>query len=180
MMRSDLNLDEARAALRFCNSFTRLPTLIDLTLSTGAHDWLSLLGEEWSGCDNITEHLDDLIDVTPFGWLADSPSDWRGFMMTDQESEAFHALPDEVAIYRGCYASNEAGASWSLSRAVAERFPSLHRYRQEGQPLLINGQANKTEILALKLDREEAEVIVLQPKIFATSAIRISLGNPAR
>lgn len=72
-----LSLNEGREALRFCNSENRLPDLIDIAWCMGSQDWLRLLGEEWSSCDNIGAFLDDLLDDTPFNDLLADPSEGR-------------------------------------------------------------------------------------------------------
>jgi hypothetical protein len=170
----------ARERLRFCNSYNRLETLIELADAyfdgdcfLEVFEWLQLLGEEWQNCDNIAQWAGAL-DDTPFAELADAPDDWRHCMMTPDELEAFNALPRLVTVWRGCYAHNKRGLSWSLSREVAERFPLLHRYRRDGQPLLIRAEVARDQILALKLGRNEAEVIAVRPKVRAISHINVS------
>ncbi len=177
-------MQAARERLRLCNSYNRLETLIGLAgffdgLILEPSEWLQLLGEEWESCDNIAQWSDALAD-TPFAELADAPDDWRHHMMTPDELEAFEALPQLVTVWRGCYAHNKRGLSWSLDRDVAQRFPLLHRYRHDGQPLLIRAEVAREQILALKLDRQEAEVIAIRPKVRAIGHIRISPGDTAR
>lgn len=166
-------MQAARERLRFCNSYNRLETLIGLAGIFDGYlletcEWLKLLGEEWSACDNIAQWSDALFD-TPFADLADAPENFRHFIMTPDELEAFNVLPRLVTVWRGCYAHNKRGFSWSLDRDVARRFPFTHRYRQNGQPLLIRAEVARDQILALKLCRSEAEVIAIRPKIRAIS-----------
>lgn len=75
-------------------------------------------------------------------------------------------------MYRGCYKTNKRGFSWSLEREVAARSPFLYRYRQDDQALLVRATVAKRDIVALKHDREEAEVICWRPKHIATSKLR--------
>lgn len=96
--------------------------------------------------------------------LADAREAMR-FMMTADESAAFGALPTTVTGWRGCYAFNKRGFSWSLDKATAERFPFLRRYRQDAQPLLVRGEVQRDSIMALKLDRNEAEVEVVPSRV---------------
>lgn len=171
-----LDLDGARAALRFCDSFDRLSTLVRVWESgrITTDDWLTALGEVWSICDDVGAHAKRLMTKTPLLHALHSPA-LRRCLMTPDELKAFDALRGEVTIYRGCYRSNRRGLSWSLDRATAERFPSLHRYRQDGQPLLIEARASKAEhILAVKLDRGEQEVVAWQPRIVSTDQIAIA------
>ena len=114
--------------------------------------------------------------------LANSPlGERRGTvreMMTDEELEAYAALPDVVTIYRGCYKANKWGLSWSLSRQVAEEFPTLLRYRRDGeQPLLVTAKIMKTDVVAVKMDRGEQEVIAWRPKHISTRHLLQPLGS---
>lgn len=75
-------------------------------------------------------------------------------------------------VYRGCYKDNKWGLSWTLSRELAKGFPMLWRYRQNGQqPLLVTARARKENVIALKTDRGESEVITWRPKHISTRHI---------
>ena len=161
-----LNFEEAKSMLfRECNSYDRLPTLIDLCSSMNPHQWLSVLGKIWGTCDNITDYKEDLLDTPPFAELTNNPLVWRNHMMTANERAALAKLPPRVTIYRGCYEHNKDGLSWTINRRVAASFPFLHRYRSRGTPLLIKATIPRDQILALNNDREEDEVIALRPEI---------------
>ena len=166
-----LSLVEGRAAIRLCNSYNRLPAIIELAYRMGDWEWLALLGEEWQSCDNIAQCHNALWD-TPFADLVESPLIWRAAMMTEVERRTVAAWPETVTIFRGCYLHNKRGLSWTLSRETAERFPMQHRYQSEGQPLLIRATVKRDQILALKLERDESEVIAWWPKVQAISFIR--------
>lgn len=160
--------------LTYANSYTRLPTLIALWHGLGAEhgDWLRLLGDNWSICDNIGEHADELLEDTPFADLVADPASLRHLFTDADELRHFDTLPDPVTIYRGCFASNKWGLSWSIDRGMAERFPTLHRYRQEGQALLVTARITKDRIIALKGDRGEAEIIAFRPTHVSTRHLR--------
>lgn len=167
MISVSISTDDMDRALRFCNSYDRLPSLLDLhplAIKSGIEaEWLALLGREWSVCDNISEHLFNLIEVLPV----------RGPvipMMTETEVGTYQALPDIVTVYRGAGRINRMGASWSLDEQVARRFPTLNRYRQK-TPMLYTARVPKERILAVKLDREEAEVITLAAVIIKSQRI---------
>lgn len=166
-----LDLAALRERLRYANSYSRLPILVDLAWSCEWADWVTVLGEEWSGCDNVAQWAQVLLDETPLGEIADDPKSLRDLLMTEQERSQLRALPEIVTIWRGCYAHNKWGLSWSLDRAVAAKFPTNHRYQQEGQPLLVKARVRRDEIIALKNDRGEAEIIAVRPKHVSTSHI---------
>jgi hypothetical protein len=81
--------------------------------------------------------------------------------MTKDEFTAFDALPDKITIYRGCGPRNKAGWSWSLSREKAVRFPFMSRYWSD-KPTLLTATISKWRAAALKLERNEQEVIVIE------------------
>jgi hypothetical protein len=152
-------LDRARAQLfRWSDSFTRLPEILALaeTQQLTRSQWLQLLGENWSSCDNIGLHLQALRQqLPPLGPVVE--------MMTAAELAYWQQLPDEITIYRGCGQINTDGACWSLSREVASGFPSLNRY-QQSEALLVVATVRRENVLAVKLDRDEAEIITLRAK----------------
>jgi hypothetical protein len=117
-------------------------------------EWLSLLGEWWSACDNISEHLGLLRLRLPSIGPARP-------MMEPEELAAWEALPDRVIIYRGAR-RYKLGASWTLERSVAELFPFRARYAGGGEPVLITAEVEKKNILAIKLDRNEHEAIIMR------------------
>lgn len=163
-----LSLDDARELIKWENSYSSLPAMIALSFRLEHSDWLTLFGEGWSCFDNIAQHFDDLAEDTPFGDLLECPSLGR-LMMNAAEREALAKLPEVVTIWRGCYAFNKWGLSWSLEPSVASGFPFLHRYCHDGeQALLVKATVPRKEIIALKLDRSEAEVIVHRPKHLST------------
>lgn len=166
-------IDALRDALSRCDSYTRLPALLEmhapLLLAGRLSVWLSLLGESWDCCDNISEHLDELAAYLPEqGPLAE--------MMSGAELRHFESLPQVITIYRGAGKSNRWGACWSLSEDTAKRFPSLPRYWQQ-TPMLYTATVQKSRILAVKLDRGELEVITLGAEIVRSRRVgRVNFG----
>lgn len=168
--------DECLREITFADSFSRMGAVIGAWLLGATPDeeeWLHILGREWSGCDNIAAHIDQLLNDTPFGDLIGLGPMMP--MMTDEERDAYANLPDVVEVYRGCYAPNKWGLSWTTDSSLALRFPFLNRYRHVGTPLLVRARAKKSQIAALKLDRAEAEIIVWRPSHISTAHIK---GNP--
>lgn len=168
---------EGLAGLKFelvmASSYERLPVLLDWSGWIGDADWLRVLGEEWDGFDNIGPYADELGEAVAVnnGW------DWDGglieLLMDDAERQAFAQLPDVLTIYRGCYAVNKWGFSWSLDRDIAERFPFLGRYGGKGRPLLVKATIHKNKVAALKLGRGESEIVTFQrPKCISISTAR--------
>lgn len=156
---------------------TRLPALIEgwhLGLAR-ERDWLKVLGDQWIKCDNPSRYIDDLRLTTPFGLVADGKIP-NSVMMSLAEQRCLSLLPDEFRIFRGCYRSNRAGVSWSLHKDAARNFPYLHRfYRPEETPLLVEAVVQKRDVIALKLDRDEAEVITLRPEVVSVTDLLRSL-----
>lgn len=164
-MSMKMTYEEAQKKLVWGNSYERAGMLQELLPVMVENDWLKLLGEEWSGCDN-TYSLKD--------WF-DSVLERRTYpqMMDDMELAEFAKLPDIVTIYRGCSEGvNMEGISWSLDKSIAVEFPTYGRYRAEN-PVLIIATVEKSKIIALKLDREEQEVITFSAKMVRVEDLAI-------
>jgi hypothetical protein len=164
-------LEEAQRLALLASSYTRLPTIIDLWFRMDRDQWLTLLGDNWSVCDNVGAHWRWLQMLLPkVGPVLP--------MMDTDERAAWDALPDRMTIYRG-QRRRQLGASWSFDRAIAERFPFLHRY-SGGDPILVTAEVRKRDVLAIKLDREESEAIVLRGRrILSRVPITSVLAVPA-
>ncbi len=167
----NLTFREAENSLMLADSYSRLSMIVGLADRMTHKSWFKLLGCYWSTCDNISEtlagvdcgdHITDLIDSVTI------PQ-----MMTRLERGAFAELPDTVTIYRGCFDGvNVDGCSWSLDQSVARKFPTLRRYQVSGAvPVLLSATVEKHCIVALKLDREESEVITFMADVFATERL---------
>jgi hypothetical protein len=150
---------------RFHDSYSRLPALLDLADKMRYRSWLRVLGLHWSGFDNVSAHLDDLYP------MLEGQSPVRQ-MMTAKEWRVYEGLPEVVSIYRGAGEHNFIGASWSLDRKIAEKFPCLRRYRVP-TPLLLTARARKEDILAVKLDRKEVEVVTFDPEIVSVEELGV-------
>lgn len=161
--RPDFN-EADRWICRFTDSYSRMPGLIGLCFRMDKSEWLRLLGEWWTCCDNIGTHRLDLRRRLPE--TGPVPE-----MMTAEEIEAYNALPERFTIYRGCGLGNIRGASWSLERDTAARFPFLMRYRQR-QPLLVTAKVRKSQVLAVKIDRKEAEIITFAARRVAVEELQ--------
>lgn len=146
-------------ALHFADSYARLPTLLSLAPPEDSPDgkwrhWFSVLGREWSVCDNVGLHAEELRDV-----FLDHRNQWAQ-LMTARARAAWNSIPGTLKIFRGCGPNNRLGLSWTTNRETAARFPMLMRYRQD-EPLLLTAIVPKERIIALILNRDESEVIAL-------------------
>jgi hypothetical protein len=159
-----LSYEQADKLAMMANSYSRLELVLSLTMNMEPDDWLRLLGEQWECCDNISEYLEELRDL-----IGEFDPCWP--MMTDEEQERYRELPEEVAIYRGCGPDNVRGACWTLNRSTAETFPILNRYRV-AKPLLVTARVKKADIVAVKLGREEDEIITFFPRIVSKRKLK--------
>jgi hypothetical protein len=147
-----MSLEEARKASMLANSYTRIRTVLLSPVSKP--DLFSLLGSEWSTCDSIWSYRGIIRSV-----LLRASRKELDLMMELEERAALALLPERFTVYRGCYAINRAGLSWSTDRETAARFPSLMRYRRpDERPILRVGTVSRDRVV-LKLDREEQEII---------------------
>ena len=155
--------------LRELGSYARIGAVLDaflpMALANETAGWFEVLGREWTGFDNVGSNTQELADIF-------EQVEWPVMqMMTDAEREMYLALPDVVTVYRGCGKNNKYGLSWTLDEQVARTFPNMPRYWQK-TPMLYTAIVNKSSIIAVKLDRDEGEIITLAPKF--THARRLS------
>jgi hypothetical protein len=161
--------DQPRRASLLANSYTRIEVVIRAFGSMSRLDWFALLGSEWTICDKLWRARAVLKGI-----LRDASRAELDAMMEQAERDTLAPLPSRITVYRGCYKMNRSGLSWSLNRAVAERFPSLLRYRHEGdQPLLLTGTVSRDRVV-LKIDRDEQEVIAAQVKVVSTEPVTLA------
>jgi hypothetical protein len=158
---------------RYFESYERLPAALEVEHQMEFPIWLSLLGEIWCDCDNIGTYKDSLLQV--FNGRLGRPWGSVSELMDAEGRLAFEALPDQITIYRGCGPHNKHGFSWSLSREVAAGIPFKIRYRTD-RPMLLTATINKNRAAALKLSRDEQEIVVLD--LSAISWTEEPLGDP--
>jgi hypothetical protein len=125
--------------------------------------WLKLLGCRWTECDGLRHHVPTLRRVLGVaGPLLP--------MMDAEEQTAFVLLPDILTVYRGCSARFPRGICWSLNPDVARGFPALNWYCVPDS-VLITATVRKQDVLAVKLDRQEEEVITFKARPVAAELI---------
>lgn len=121
-------------------------------------EWLTLLGYFWCGLETGCIPFSEAAEMIKV--MADDPFTVIPELMNAAEKAAFEALPDRITIYRGCGPENKGGMSWSLDREAAMRFPFNRGYWAD-PPLLLTATIDKKRIAALKLERNEREVLVV-------------------
>lgn len=113
-----------------------------------------LLSDVWIDTENAWQNLSKWVSV----FTSNRPN--RDAMMDAGEKMLLSALDfhDElVTVYRGCQKGvNENGISWTLERAVAERFARKHG--DNGK--VITRHIFKKRIIAVLCSRNEAEVLI--------------------
>lgn len=164
--RPKLTLAEARSFMWWEDSFNRIAWLIDNKRKIEERDWLTLLGETWEQSDGIGPNRRVLRSFMPERGPVPE-------MMTLEDAMAWEALPEQITVYRGCGPVNMLGASWSLSRDVAARFPTLMRYRQ-AEPLLVTARVRRDRVLAMKLGRGELELVTFHARRVAVERLPLS------
>ena len=133
--------------------------------------WLKVLGSHWEHCNDIGHVKAEIRKV-----LLGSDRTQLDLMMTGEERAAFEKLPATLTVYRGCYPHNRSGLSWTLSRAVAAKFPSLLGYYRGPDALLLTARVSR-KYCVLKLGRSEDEIIAPRVRLVQVEALRAELGR---
>jgi hypothetical protein len=148
---------------RNSDSYSRMEMVLKLRQRMDYGDWLRLLGENWNGCDNIRDYRLQLKKILGTnGPLLP--------MMTPEDQTAYAALPDVLTVYRGCSAQFLLGASWTLNKELAMKFPTLNRYGVK-DPVLVTATVKKENVLAFNNDRQESEIITFSAKRIGVASI---------
>jgi hypothetical protein len=135
------------------DSFSRMQVVLENYPAMKRAKWFAQLGDAWTACDNLSDHRQALRAI--LGVASRSELD---AMMDARELSVLAALPTRLEVWRGCYARNRAGLSWTLDPAVARRHVTLNRYTRQAVPVLRRGFVRRDRAV-LKLDRRESEVI---------------------
>jgi hypothetical protein len=155
-----MNFEQAREAVRYAHSYNRANIILDLYEQMQRSDWLRILCDEWESTDNLSTLRHRFKNALGSqGPLLE--------MMTPGEQLRYDALPLEVTVYRGCSifdkrAGGIHGMSWTLSLEVAKKFPTLKRY-MVSYPVVYRANVKKSRVLAVKLSRDEEELITFGP-----------------
>jgi hypothetical protein len=147
---------------RYSNSYNGLGYVLPFNGWLDRNEWLTLLGKNWESCDMVFKYASRLRRILKTAGPLPA-------MMTPEENAFYDALPDRVTIYRGCQEANLMGLCWTLDRALANSFTQLSRFRVE-KPLLATATVPKKKVLAVKLGRDEKEIITLSPKLVVVEA----------
>jgi hypothetical protein len=82
-------------------------------------------------------------------------------LMSSKERQVLQDLPPKVTIYRGYDDEIEntlMGISWTLSERTANWFAT--RFQSNGEPRIVEGQCQKSSILAYFDERNEEEIVI--------------------
>lgn len=110
----------------------------------------------WSHCDG-TWHLRHRLHADLLRHHARRP----GIDYLQAEGRAwFDGLPDPVPVLRGCSRQRVKGMSWTVERAVAERFAQGHRGIRVPSPIIASALVPKTAIFGVYVERQEAEIVL--------------------
>lgn len=106
--------------------------------------------------------------------LLNSPRPGRIHMMSSKEQGVLSALPDTLTVFRGGMPGELIrDASWTLDIDVARWF--ARRFDQPG--CVLQGEVNKSDIIAYQEGRGEAEIMIFPSKVREMEMIE---DRPAR
>jgi hypothetical protein len=148
---------ERRKIVYSCGSFALVDALLAVMWSTPGEIWLRLVRDVWSSIDGdrrqLVEHVRQEVEETDHA---------LHHLMTPGVRRKLAALPEHVAAYRGCYEGiNDDGVSYSLDRDVAVRFPTLMRYRIDGETPVLLTRTLIRNMCFLVDGRDEHEIVDL-------------------
>jgi hypothetical protein len=131
----------------------RLDAFRDIESLMENKEYWELLHDVWTNTENAWQNKDEWYEM----FNSDRAS--RMYFMPKEDRDVYKTLPMELTIYRGYHKSNDNanGFSWTLDRAIAERFAK--HYKGEGE--VISKVVKRTEIFAYTDTRSEQEIIYI-------------------
>ncbi len=134
-------------------------------------DWLHgdlywyALRRAYQMSDNLYEFSDDVLRCFTRG------DEDRDRLMTNEELQYLNSLPDTITIYRGMtkyeQKKGEFGVSWSLKKGVAKHFADkyVRNFSTNHLDKTVHSiTVNKKDVIAYFGEREEYEIIYIQPE----------------
>jgi hypothetical protein len=111
------------------------------------------LASIWIDSENIRQN--------PQVWqhLLRSKRPGRMAIMSDEEQEAFDALPGLIPVYQGHTDRKHDGWSWTTDKAKAEWFAHRFAMFEDAKPVLTQGVVYKRSVIAFFLGRGESEIV---------------------
>jgi hypothetical protein len=141
---------------RWGGSHERLPMILQMRSWFSRYEWECILGRHWTDFDRIYPYRIRLRSLLGTGGPVRN-------LMNLEENDLYDQLPESVICYRGCDASHLVGASWSTDREIAISFPFLQRH-SASVPVVVTAKVRKQQVLAVKTDRGEAEIITFSAR----------------
>ena len=155
-------LDNLEKSLLLCDSYSRLDFLIDIWDSYSEDVFLKMFFNWWTSCDTTPLNIEHITNI--LGELEQLGSLQLKYAMPENLAE-YLALPDELTVFRGCYAFNDDGICFSTDKQTAINFVNHARYKADGnQPILLTGKVKKADCLFFN-DRKESEILSLSVEI---------------
>jgi hypothetical protein len=134
----------------------RLPMILQMRRRFSRYEWECILGRHWTDFDQMYPYRFRLRSLLGIAGPVRN-------LMNLEENDLYDQLPDSVICYRGCDASHLVGASWSTNWETANRFPFFQRH-SASMPVVLTAKVRKQEILAIKTDRDETEIITFSAR----------------
>lgn len=100
----------------------------------------------------------------------------RRHMMEPDDEVVLNLMPDPIPVYRGCWAGNAAGWSYTVDREKAKWF--ANRCAMDGQPLLLEGSVAKADVLAYLYSRGESELVIPPERVTIARRVRLPPRQP--
>ena len=136
----------------YCLSFLK-----DSKKHLSLHDFSILLRQCWTKEENPNGD----VNVPPSlaaKWFCEADKE---ALMSKEEYAIFNALPESFAVYRGVsYGRNPKGMSWMRDRKKAEWYAN-----RLGIGYVIQGIAEKKDVLAFFLYKDEEEVVIASKNV---------------
>ncbi len=142
--------------LSLFGSHERTIPLWESTVDESAEVFWQVFLENWCDCDGLWTLRKILLDTLRHRKAQRSPIEF----LSAADRRFYDALPDVIAVYRGCGRRRVRGLPWTTDRAVAAKFARGGRFRAPHDPVIASAVIAKADLFFVSAARKESEAIL--------------------
>ena len=145
----------------------RMDALIDIQDEISDAQYWHCLEHVWTLTEFVHENIEEWFE------LFSSKRRYRALLMSRVDRKYFQTLPNILTVYRGYQEGlddNMMGLAWTLSLEKADYF--AHRFEEIGEPKVVSGVCNKSDVICYTNGREEQEIIIDPLKISGIKPVK--------
>ena len=164
---NEISYELAESLIFIQDSFNKPELLCKLFDVIAKDDWLKLFRQFWVSCDSCSLYHNQFIEI-----LNQYSLDYIRENTHDDDDKLFYdSLPEEFTVYRGTFIDDrfKCGISWTVDKAVAEKFKKGYQSFKDGGLMMMRYRCNTSnDKFDLLKDIAKSGVELLEMKVKKT------------